>query len=112
MSGGCAARKSPMWIGSWDAYGEIPSNSVESVARFSHKATTRPDVRIATTDKGILKGTTDKEGTTGTTGGEVMTGITGRDLTMMTTNRDDRPPIHHPRFGLRDRAITIGKRTA
>jgi hypothetical protein len=41
-----------------------------------------------------------------------MTGITGRDLTMMTTNRDDRPPIHHPRFGLRDRAITIGKRTA
>jgi hypothetical protein len=85
---------------------------VESVARFSHKATTHPDVRIATTDKGILKGTTDKEGTTGTTGREVMTGITGRDLTMMTTNREDRPPIHHPRFGLRDRlssAITIGK---
>jgi len=43
-SGGCAARKSPMWTGSWLAYGEILRNSADRAARCLNRATTRPDV--------------------------------------------------------------------
>jgi hypothetical protein len=87
MSGGCAARKSPMWTGSSLAYGEILSNSADGAARFLNKAITRPDaVKIATTGIGVTTGTTGKGVTTGTTG-RGLTGTTGRGLTTMTTNK-------------------------
>ena len=52
-SGGYAARKSPMWTGSWHACGEIPRNSAIDAARFLTKAMRPQVVRIATTSKDV-----------------------------------------------------------
>ena len=76
-SGGYAARKSPMWTGSWLAYGEILRNSAIGAARFLNKATMRPHVvRIATTGKGVTIEIMGRGVTTGTTVQGVTTGTT------------------------------------
>jgi hypothetical protein len=88
-SGGCVARRSPMWAGSWLAYGEIRRNSAHGAARFSRKVIMSPDaVRIAITDKGLWTGITSKGVTTGTTA-RGLTESTAPGLTTMTTNRED-----------------------
>ena len=80
-------RKSPMWTGSWLAYGEILRNSVIGAARFLNKATMRPHVvRIATTGKGVTIEIMGKGVTTEIMGRSVTTGNTGQGVTSMTTN--------------------------
>jgi hypothetical protein len=80
-------RKSPMWTGSWLAYGEILRNSAIGAARFLNKATMRPHVvRIATTGKGVTIEIMGKGVTTEIMGRSVTTGNTGQGVTTMTTN--------------------------
>jgi hypothetical protein len=77
-SGGCAARRSPMWTESWRACGEILHNSANHAVRLLNQPPTRPDV--ATTSRGL---------TIGTIGRDLTIATMGRDL----TTTDSAPPL-------------------
>jgi hypothetical protein len=95
MSGGYAARKFPMWRGSWLAYGETLRNSAIVAAPFLHRVTMRPHVlKIAPTGKGVMIETMSKGVTIEGMGRGVTTEITGvtavnmgQGLTTMRTNK-------------------------
>jgi hypothetical protein len=103
--GGYAARKSPMWTGSWHAYGEILRNSAIGAARLLHKWMRPRVVRIATTGQGVPIEIMGRGATIEIMGQGPMTGTTGQGLTTVqgltriTTNkveyiipqRDSRP---------------------
>jgi hypothetical protein len=105
-SGGFAARKSPMWTGSWLAYGEILRTSAIGAARFLHKAMRPHVVRIATTGKDVTIEIEimDRGATIEIMDQGLMTGTTGRGLTtvqglIITTNKvEDRLPRRDSTF--------------
>ena len=103
-SGGYAAGRSPMWIGSWLAYGEILRNSAIGAARSSLRATQRPRVVSIASTKGEIEitgpGATIEIMGQGLPTGTTVRGLTTvQGLTRITTNkvediiprRDSRP---------------------
>src|SRR5712675_2771199 len=81
-SGGCAARRFPMWTESWRACGEILHNSADHAVQSLKQALTRPDV--AMTSRGLTIGTIDRDLTMVTMGRELTIATMGRDVTIAT----------------------------
>ena len=83
MSGGCAARRFPMWTESWRACGEILHNSVDHAARSLKQAPTRPDVTM--TSRGLTIGTIGRDLTIATMGQGLTTTNSAPPLPMIAT---------------------------
>ena len=82
-SGGCAARRSPMWTESWRACGEILHNSADHAVRSLKQAPTRPDV--AMTSRGLTIGTIGRDLTIATMGQGLTTTNSAPPLPMIAT---------------------------